>query len=166
MWSRVLAGEANAPGKYSRRTVNLLGDLDKSDAELFRSLCGFGWQVGNVVPLIYDAMAEIYNRSGINFNTLSHLESIGLIQFNSLAGFQRLKLPKRTLVYYYGSTLDLNFPNDADNSLELGQVLLTKAGLELAPVCGSKPIPGFYNYVYDKFAEKGLVPKRVIVAEA
>ena len=29
LWSRVLAGEANAPGTFAKRTVNLLGDLDK-----------------------------------------------------------------------------------------------------------------------------------------
>ena len=43
LWARVLAGEANAPGTYSKRTVNLLSDFDKSDAELFTKLCGFGW---------------------------------------------------------------------------------------------------------------------------
>ncbi len=40
LWSRVLAGEANAPGTYSKRTVNFLSDLDKIDAELFSKLCG------------------------------------------------------------------------------------------------------------------------------
>lgn len=53
LWSKVLAGEANSPGSFSKRTVNFLGSLDKSDAELFTSLCGFGWFVGDVVPLIY-----------------------------------------------------------------------------------------------------------------
>ena len=43
LWGRVLAGEANAPGTYSKRTVNLLSDFDKSDAELFTKLCGLGW---------------------------------------------------------------------------------------------------------------------------
>ena len=42
LWARVLAGEANVPGTYSKRTVNLLSDFDKSDAELFTKLCGFG----------------------------------------------------------------------------------------------------------------------------
>ena len=28
LWSRVLAGEANVPGTYSKRTVNFLSDLD------------------------------------------------------------------------------------------------------------------------------------------
>jgi len=35
LWAKVLAGEANAPGKYSKRTVNLLAGLDKADAETF-----------------------------------------------------------------------------------------------------------------------------------
>jgi len=42
LWSRILAGEANAPGAFAKRTVNLLADLDKGDAELFMHLCGFG----------------------------------------------------------------------------------------------------------------------------
>lgn len=41
LWSRVLAGEANIPGTYSKRTVNFLSDLDKAEAELFAKLCGF-----------------------------------------------------------------------------------------------------------------------------
>ena len=38
LWSQVLAGEANVPGTYSKRTVNLLSELDKSDAALFTKL--------------------------------------------------------------------------------------------------------------------------------
>ena len=34
LWAGVLSGEANAPGTYSKRTVNFLSDLDKSDAML------------------------------------------------------------------------------------------------------------------------------------
>jgi Protein of unknown function (DUF2806) len=41
LWSRVLPGEANSPGTYSKRTVNFLSSLDKSDAELFTRLCSF-----------------------------------------------------------------------------------------------------------------------------
>ena len=29
LWSRILAGEANAPGTYSKRTVNFVSNLDK-----------------------------------------------------------------------------------------------------------------------------------------
>lgn len=152
LWSRVLAGEANVPGTYSKRTVNLLSDLDKSDAELFTKLCGFGWMIGDVVPLVFDIRAEIYNRHGINLSTLSHLESIGLVRVDN-PGFQRSDLPKKCVVHYYDEPLSLEMPNDANNVLSLGHVFLTKIGQELAPICGSTPVDGFYEYVRDQWRE-------------
>ena len=128
LWSRVLAGEANTPGTYSKRTVNFLSELDKSDAELFTQLCGFGWTIGNIVPLVFDIQAEIYNKHGINFNTVSHLESIGLVQFQGLTGIMKFNLPERFVVYYYGKLLLLEMPKDADNKLKIGKTLFTKSG--------------------------------------
>ncbi len=160
LWSRVLAGEANKPGTFSKRTVNLLGDIDKGDAEVFMRLCGFGWMIGNVVPLVFDVQAEIYNLHGLNFGTLSDLEALGFVQFNDIAGFKRMKLPKKFTVFYYGTQMELTFPKEADNELVLGKVLLTRAGQELAPFCGSTPSPGFFEFVYNKWAAQGLVLKR------
>lgn len=160
LWSRVLAGEANAPGTYSKRTVNFLSALDKNDAELFTKLCGFAWLIGNLVPLIYDEQQEIYNELGINFDTLSHLESIGLIQFQSL-GFKRLKLPKTFAVLYYGIPISLTMPNEIHNEMKLGKVMLTKTGHELAPICGSEPVEGFFDYVYEKWKSEGYINQPV-----
>ena len=95
LWSRILASEANAPGTYSKRTVNFLSNLDKGEADLFTRLCGFGWVIGNFVPLVFDQKANIYNKDGINFTTLSHLDSIDLIRFDGVRSFYRQNLPKR-----------------------------------------------------------------------
>ncbi len=153
LWARVLATEANTPGTLSKRTVNLLSDFDKSDAELFTKLCGFGWMIGNIVPLVFDVQANIYNRHGINFNKLSHLEVIGLIQLGAPTGFKRLGFPKRGIVHYYGKSLLLEMPKDANNELDIGNTLLTKIGQELAPICGSNPVEGFYEYVKEQWKE-------------
>ncbi len=153
LWSRVLAGEANAPGSYSKRTVNLLSDLDKSDAELFTKLCGFAWLIKIFTPLVFDEQAEIYNRHGINFDTLYHLDDIGLVKFGGLAGFGEDGLPKRFTVHYYGRRLRLETPKEYDDDLDIGNVLLTKSGQELAPICGSKPVEGFYEYVKDRWKQ-------------
>lgn len=157
LWSRVLAGEANTPGSFSRQTVNLLSNFEKKDAELFTALCGFGWMIGNVVPLVFDVQANIYNLHGINFNSLSHLDSLGLVKFEPLAGFLRAKLTKKTTAFYYGSPVNLTFPNDEDNQLEIGRLLLTSAGQQLAPVCGSKPVDGFLDYVCERWRSKNLI---------
>lgn len=161
LWSSVLAGEANGPGTFAKRTVNLLADIDKSDAQLFVRLCGFGWVIGDVVPLIFDPQADIYNRQGINFNSLSHLETLGLIKFNSIGGFSRLKLPKTFAVFYYGRSVELTLPQMIDNQLQMGHVLLTQAGQQLATVCGAEPIEGFFEHVRDKWVSQSLAAKAV-----
>jgi hypothetical protein len=158
LWSRVLSGEANVPGTYSKRTVNFLSDLDKADAKPFSDLCGFGWTIGgDVVPLIFDVKEDIYNNKEITFDTLIHLKSIGLIQFDSLAGFNLCRLDKKIVVSYYGQVLELALEKEADNQLQIGKVMLTKIGQELAPICGSKPVDGFMDYVKDKW--KNHLPK-------
>ena len=152
LWARVLAGEANTPGTYSKRTVNLLSDLDKSDAELFTKLCGFGWQIDDFIPLVFDEKAEIYNRHGINLDALSLLESIGLIQFQVL-GFVWSNFSQRFFADYYGKPLFLDMPKDTGNKLKIGKTRLTKIGQELVPICGSKPVDGFYEYVKDQWKQ-------------
>lgn len=159
LWSRVLAGEANEPGAFAKRTVNLLADLDKEDATLFTRLCGFGWMISNVCPLVFDVQAIIYNDHDITFHSLSHLESLGLIQFENLAGFRRLRLPKIATVFYYGQPVTLTFPKDSDNELDLGKVLLTRAGQQLAPVCAPTAVDGYFQYVKEKWVAQSLIPK-------
>jgi hypothetical protein len=157
IWAKVLAGEANSPGTYSKRTVNFLSSLDKTDAALFTELCGFGWQIGDVVTLVYDEKDSIYTAAGITFNALSHLDDIGLISFEPLAGFKRMGFPKRTTVSYYGRPVNIEFQKDAGNDLDTGKVLLTQIGQQLAPICGSEPVPVFVDYVLHHWNKKGLL---------
>lgn len=145
-WALVLAGEANAPGTYSKRTVNCVSELDKTDAELFSNLCNFGWIIqGNFMPLVFDVQAEIYNKYGINFTALSDLESIGLIRFDGFVGFKLTEIPKS--VSYFGEPLHLNMSRNFDNKLPVGVVLLTRIGRELEPICKRESVDGFYEYV-------------------
>ena len=157
LWSRILAGEANSPGSFTKRTVNFLSSLDKSDAQLFTNLCTFGWMIGNLVPLVYDVQAHVYTKRGINFGSLTHLDSIGLVQFRSLTGFRLLRFPRKIAVNYYGEPTALEFRRDSDNGIDVGHVLLTKVGQELAPICGSHPDAEFREYVLERWKQKGYI---------
>lgn len=152
LWSRILASEANAPGTYSRRTVNFLSDMDKRDAELFSKLCGFAWYIENLVPIVFDTDAKIYTDQGITFDSLSHLKSIGLIQFSGIAHYSLEGLPKNFHAHYYETPLYLEMP-DNEQDMKVGKVLLTQIGQELAPICRSRPVDGFRDYVKEKWAE-------------
>lgn len=155
LWAKVLAGEANAPGKYSKRTVNLLAGLDKTDAEIFARLCSFGFIIGVFSPLIYDTDHKIYSDHGVNFSSLSHLESIGLIHFDALAGYLRRELRQQGFASYYGTPVWIGFDKPEKNEMNIGHVVLTKAGHQLAPICGSQPREGFVEYVREKWKSLG-----------
>ncbi len=157
LWSKVLAGEANLPGTYSKRTVDFLGSLDKYDATLFRSLCGFSWAVQGLVPLIYSESADIYKEQGIDFEKLKHLDTIGLLSLEIPEGYRLTELPKRFTINYFGKTLIIEFNKDSDNEFNAGLALFSKVGLELAPICDAKPVKGFYDYVFNLLkVKKGL----------
>lgn len=158
LWASILAGEANSPGTYSKRTVNFLGDLDKRDVELFSALCSFGWFVGPFTPLIFDPQASIYNDKGLNFNTLTHLDNIGLIQFGSVSGFNRSGLPKIFTVSYCGLPLNLSMEKEVGNELPIGKVLLSQVGMELVSVCQAPGVEGFVDYVKEKWSQ--YLPKK------
>ncbi len=158
LWAKVLAGEANTAGAYSKRTVNFLGSLDQVDAQLFTSLCGFAWNIGGPQPLIYDLDSSIYKSQKITFSSLTHLDDIGLVSFDSLAGFEKIHLPKTISISYHETPLMLQFKKATENELEIGNVLLTKIGKQLAPICVAGPVDGFFNYIFKIFENKGLAP--------
>jgi hypothetical protein len=39
--AKILAGEANVPGSFSKRTINLQSSVEKIEAQRFTYLCGF-----------------------------------------------------------------------------------------------------------------------------
>ena len=160
LWAGVLAGEANTPGTFSKRTV--IADLDKTDALLFTQLCGFGWTIVQVVPLVFNVDNEVCKKQGIDFISLTHLDTLGLVRFDPIAGFRRVGYPQKAVVYYYSRLLELTFKNESKNELKLGQVLFTNAGQQLAPICGSKPIEGFFEFVCERWPQESPALEKVI----
>lgn len=154
LWSKVLAGEANNPSTYSKRTVNHLASLDKSDAASFESLCNFCWHWGDLFPLIYNTNDEIYSDNGVTFASLKHLDDIGLINFDNSSGYSFSDMPGKFQIVYFGMPVEIEFEEPSGNRLLTGKALLSKVGQELASVCGSEPIPDFFEYVLNKWIQE------------
>lgn len=157
LWSKILAGEANEPGAYSKKTVELLSILDKKDAQLFSNLCIYSIASGSVFPIIHDVQNEIYTKRGINFQSLSHLEDIGLVKFDNLTGFALQRLPKQITLLYFGIPMFIESKEEANNKLNIGKVMLTKAGQELAPIAGSVMDIEFMKYLIGEWKTQGHI---------
>ncbi len=156
LWAKILAGEANSPGKFSKKTVNLVAALDKSDTQAFTKLCSYAVMIeGFRILLVYDSKSNIYTDNGIDFFTLSNLEGIGLVKFDTAAGFVRREFGPRGLVVYYDHRIWLELSNKDKSLLKIGFVMLTEPGLQLASVCGAQPVAGFVDYLKEKWKEFG-----------
>ena len=171
LWARLLAGEATTPGRYSRRTVDLIATLDKSDAALFTQLGSFVVLGSSPMPLVFESNGAIYGSHGINFSKLGHLDSLGLIRFDGIQTFVMNDLSQGVSMSYFGSIIAINFKQPTGNSLDCGHVMLTKAGEELFPICGARPDPAFIPYMLEKFRATGheaqlIVPQPTITVTA
>ncbi|MDP3726312.1 MAG: DUF2806 domain-containing protein, partial [bacterium] len=156
LWGKVLAGEANAPGTYTKRTIYLLASLDKNDALLFTKLCSFIWTIGGLVPLIFNSDNELYTKNGINFISLKHLDSIGLISFESLSGYMKKGFKKKLKIDYGNKIITLEFLKENDNELSIGHAIFTDVGAQLATLCKSPVIDGTVEYALTEWAKAGV----------
>lgn len=127
-----------------------------NDNRLFGVLCQFVWIQGESLPLIFDIDHEVYTKQGITLSTLKHLEAAGLITFEA-QGFVKKGFGKHTRLFYCGRPTKIGFQNNENNSLDLGHVLLTAHGKELAPTYTISRNQQFYEYVINRWFQLGLV---------
>jgi hypothetical protein len=160
LWSKILAGEANRPGTFSRKTVNLLSDLDKTDADLFTCLCGFIWTLRDQnrsirIPLVFhnDPFSD---EKGLDFERLTHLDSLGLICFES-DEFGEHCTSDLVQISYYGRTALLKLKKSDNYGLDVGVVILTRVGGELARVCNASPVEGLFESITQTWKDNSLL---------
>jgi hypothetical protein len=164
LWARILAGEANTPGKFTKRTVNIVGSLDKTDATLFSQFCRFVITIAYPTPLIFRPDHKIYNEVGINFGTLNHLESAGLIHLNAGGEYLQSHMSPRNLAHYFGSQFWIEFRQGGQlNALNTGLVIFTTSGAELARLSGAQPREGFLDFVAEHWKRYGITIHRDVL---
>ena len=78
LWSRVLAGEVESPGRTSLRTLETLRNMTKSDADLFSNMCDF--VVENDFVFYGDSVKGF---RALSYNNLLHLQDFGLISLGA-----------------------------------------------------------------------------------
>jgi hypothetical protein len=158
LWARILAGEANAAGGFSRRTVEFVGILDKKDAELFTKLCGFNVSIDGPAPtpIIWGCELPFYKGHGMTFTRLNHLDDIGLISFTPGKTYTWKCFENEVVISYFGDTFTIQ--NIPQGLLNVGECLLTFIGYELASICSAMRIDDFYSYLLILLSDQGHAP--------
>jgi len=154
LWGKILAGEANEPGAFSKRTVSLLQEIDKKEAVAFRSLCNFSINPKQNIVLIYDHQDEVYSTHGINFTVLKELQALNLLTYTNF-GFSKKGPQRYYRCQYFNKDFIIYIPENKTNAFKTGHVLLTRIGEELSQLCDTSPIEGFEEYLLKKWEELG-----------
>lgn len=179
LWAQLLAGEANNPGSYSRKTVNILGDIEPKDALLFRNLSMFQVipvdPVKGAEPLFYkrspiaharpvildDHQHPSYIEMGITGDSLDRMAWLGLIEHYEMNRVQESK-SDRCVVFLCGDEY-IYVATPRRKSIDYGCVKFTQAGEELAELCVPVEMPeGFIDYVIGFWQEQGARATRDI----
>lgn len=77
LWGQILAGEIKQPKTYSLRTLELLRNMTREDAELFQKVAQFALVDGDA--FLYTPNNEL-GKYGINYVDIAKLIEIGLLQ--------------------------------------------------------------------------------------
>ena len=131
IWSRVLATKANNPNAQSRKTIAILGEMDRGAQNAFQKLCGYAWRLGYPTLMVYAIDENFFRLSGLSFAEMTDLVAHGLLTIERTAHYVRRKLPRNILVYYGSEPWKLTLPKDNDNVMSLGVASFTRAGIEL-----------------------------------
>ena len=165
LWAQLLAGEANNPGSYSRKTVNILGNMEPRDAELFNNLCRFQIMVNGVevkrIPLVLREMSNIYERHGVTRSSLLALHDLQLINFADVRiGAIGLGASIRCLFFAHSDGMVGLLPNDGSDDedkfcqIDIGSVSFTKAGTEMSNLCLPLRTPdGFVDFLISEWGD-------------
>jgi len=156
LWSKILAGESNAPGKFSKRTINILSTMDKIDAELFTKFCKLTVNIkGEKTPIIYNFNNQIYKDNEISFSAFLHLVSIGLIQMENDKSYIINEESNTLKIEYFDRSILIKDENRQKLTFDMGNVIFTSSGNELAEICTSKPPNGYFEFLEDKWKKLG-----------
>lgn len=158
LWAKVLAGEANAKGSYSKRTVDVVSQLEKSDAELFGRFCSYVWEADGPVPFVYLEDKDNKDREPheIVYSELLHLDDIGLISFSGTTRLIMGSMPEKYKVKYFGIDVYVIDERPNTGSIDAGHVALTIAGSQLSNIVDARGHKSILNDTLQAMLDQGL----------
>lgn len=158
LWARVLAGESNKRGSFGKLTMHILSTIDPIDAQAFAALVRFGWdQPYEHRPVITNLGFEIFRANGVTFDSLQHLDEIGLISFMSIGEYSYSFPPKEKLrSSYHERSFWIEVGADRPQ-INFGKVMLSRAGVEIARICERSPVPGYADTIVQHWRAHGCI---------
>lgn len=131
LWAKILAGEIEKPSSYSLRTLDVLKNISKEEAERFVKICNSAIKIESAQYAI-PADHDYISKNDINYSDILMLEEIGLINSGSNVRINNdLEGNTEYILYVYGSLIVRAIASEK-RELSLRVFIFTNVGNELA----------------------------------
>lgn len=161
-WAKILVSEVNDNSKTSKRTMQILSGMDRRDAELFQTFASLTWTIGGK-PFCATGKKSLDTLKirGIDFEEISHLEALGLLQVSNLSNYSfqgNITTGTTVSALYFGRSHILEFAS-SDFKIDVGKCLYTRAGGELLRVVGAEWQAGVEHATIEDLKAQGIKVK-------
>lgn len=147
LWGRILSGEVKQPGSFSLRTLEILKNLSREEAEIFTKFSELKIETNNRDFIPYRSISDL-EKFNIQFSEILLLTELGLISSgNSLALVSKGNEKEIRVTYSNGETgiLVTKSPNQSTHTVRI--LSFTKTGSELSGLITFEKNQKYIDYV-------------------
>ncbi len=155
LWGQILAGEIKQPKSYSLRTLELLRNMTKEEAELFRKAAQFTLRQGDVFLFSANGVLEKF---GISYSAIAKLIEIGLLQPGDFVtkNYPSQKAKDRMIGVVYGNLVIITNQKATANTISIPIRLFTTPGKELARLISITPNIDYIKELATTIKQEGV----------
>lgn len=170
MWGKVLAKEFEAPGSTPLNMIRILSEITPKYAQVFQKICSMRRLMvlldsnGNVIAsredivVPYKGSGDKMRSLGLSFDILNEIETLGLIKFDSSAGYAALNIPEGCILTYTNGTTK-EVIKHKNGQIPIGSVMLTDAGECLMRITQPVEIPDYEALEKEYMTQNGVTYK-------
>lgn len=141
LWGRILAGEIKRPKSFSLRTLDILRNLSKDEAQVFMKFASLNIKSGNACFILNFKKEKILEQKyGLNFSDRLLLEELGFITANDLQ-FKVAKTDQQTrqVVFIVGNIILIQEKEINKPEQQVQVLVFTKIGQQLLSLVETTP---------------------------
>lgn len=138
LWGQILAGEIKHPQSYSLRTLEILRNMTKDEAEIFQKVAQFALLQEDA--FIYSSN-DVLNKLGVPYSSIAKLVEIGLLQSGDFVSRNYFSDKTKKVVHgiIYGNLVVLVNQKANAPKISFKIRLFTTPGKELLKLVNIKP---------------------------
>ena len=139
LWAKILAGEIARPSTFSLKTIDVMRNLNKRDAELFIKVCSHSF-MSNIANCSLPNEDEFLEDAGIRYIDIMKLSELGLI-FKDSAITLNICINDKPRILLENNDLIMMIASASGNSekASIRQYPFTEAGNELSTMISESP---------------------------